>query len=245
MTASHLEQTKMPRRLAGLWATHPGHPRRSSLVRAARSALVMAVSMALAAVGFGLLTQLDGATGLAALVTGSVVFALGSAPMTTLATDLLVGIAPPERAGAALAISETSSELGGALGITVLGSIGSSVYRGQVADAVPARVPPQTAEAARDSLRGALVVAGQLPERMGARLLEVARQGFTQALQLAFAVSAAVAVAIAILVAVLLRGVDASSEPVGPPDLCPDGPCAGKVGVVKLPDRAADARAGS
>src|SRR5918994_6442217 len=155
----------MPRRLAGLWATHPGHPRRSSLVRAARSALVMAVSMALAAVGFGLLTQLDGVTGLAALVTGSVVFALRSAPMMTLATDLLVGIAPPERAGAALAISETSSELGGALGIAVLGSIGSSVYRGQVADAVPAGVPPQTAEAARDTLGGALAVAGQLPSR--------------------------------------------------------------------------------
>jgi hypothetical protein len=59
-------------------------------------------------------------------------------------------------------------------------------------------------------------------------------------LQVVFAASAA----IAILVAALLQGVDAGSEPEAPPDPCPDGPCAGKVGVVKLPDHA-DARAGS
>jgi DHA2 family multidrug resistance protein-like MFS transporter len=76
------------------------------LVRRARPAYVMAAGMAVAAVGFG-----------------SVVFSLGSAPMTTLATDLMVGTAPPERSGAASGISETSSELGGALGIAVLGSI--------------------------------------------------------------------------------------------------------------------------
>jgi MFS transporter, DHA2 family, multidrug resistance protein len=93
------------------------------LVRRARPAYVMAAGMALAAVGFALLTRLDPAGGLAVLVAGSVVFSLGSAPMTTLATDLMVGTAPPERSGAASGISETSSELGGALGIAVLGSI--------------------------------------------------------------------------------------------------------------------------
>jgi MFS transporter, DHA2 family, multidrug resistance protein len=215
------------------------------LVRRARPAYVMAAGMALAAVGFVLLTRLDAAAGLAVLVAGSVAFSLGSAPMTTLATDLLIGTVPPRRAGAASGISETSSELGGALGIAVLGSLGSAVYRGQVAGAVPAGVPPQAAEAARDTLGGALVAAGQLPDRLGGPLLEAARQAFTHGLQLAFAVSAAIAVGVAVLVAVLLRGVDLGSEPEEPPGPCPDGPCAGKVGVVKLPDRAGGARAGS
>jgi DHA2 family multidrug resistance protein-like MFS transporter len=208
------------------------------LVRRARPAHVMAAGMALAAVGFALLTRLDAAAGLAVLVTGSVAFSLGSAPMTTLATDLMVGTAPPERAGAASAISETSSEFGGALGIAILGSIGSAVYRGQMADAIPAGVPPQAEEAARDTLGGALAVAEQLSDQLGGPLVEAARQAFTSGLQLAFAISAAIAVGIAILVAVLLRGVDAGSEPEKPPAPCPDGPCAGKVGVVKLPDRA-------
>jgi MFS transporter, DHA2 family, multidrug resistance protein len=215
------------------------------LVRRARPAYVMAAGMALAAVGFALLTLLDAAAGLAVLVTGSVAFSLGSAPTTTLATDLMVGTAPPQRAGAASGISETSSEFGGALGIAILGSLGSAVYRVQVADAVPAGVPPQAAEAARDTLGGALAVAGQLPERLGAPLLEAALQAFTSGLQVAFTVTAAIALGIAILVAALLRGVDTGAEPAAPSGPCPDGPCAGKVGVVKLPDRAADARAGS
>jgi MFS transporter, DHA2 family, multidrug resistance protein len=204
------------------------------LVRRARPAFVMAAGMVLAAVGFGLLTQVDGSTGLAVLVTGSVVFSLGSAPMTTLATDLMVGTAPPERAGAASGISETSSEFGGALGIAILGVIGTAVYRSQLPDAVPAAVPSTAAAASRDSLGGAVVTASQLPDQLGAALLAAARQAFTQGLQLSFAISAALAVGIAILVAALLRHIGAGSEPQEQPDPSPGGPCAGKVGVVKL-----------
>jgi DHA2 family multidrug resistance protein-like MFS transporter len=215
------------------------------LVRRARPAYVMAAGMTLAVVGFALLTRLDAATGLAVLVAGSVAFSLGSAPTTTLATDLMIGTVPPRRAGAASGTSETSSELGGALGIAILGSIGSAVYRGQVADAIPTGVPPRATEAARDTLGGALAVAGQLPDRLGGPLLEAAREAFTHGLQLAFAICAAIAVLIAVLIAALLRGADVGAEPEERPGPCPDGPCAGKVGVVKLPDRAADARAGS
>jgi len=214
------------------------------LVRRTRPAYVMAAGMALAAVGYALLTQLDPVAGLPLLLTGSVAFSLGSAPMTTLATDLMVGTAPAERAGAASGVSETSSEFGGALGIAILGSIGSAVYRGQMADAIPTGIPPQAAQAARDTLGGAVAVAGELPERHGAALLDTAREAFTQGAQLSFAISAGVALGIAILVATLLRGVDASSRPeAAPPAPCPDGPCAAKVGVVKLPDQPADARA--
>ncbi len=213
------------------------------LVCRARPAFVMAGGMGLATVGFGLLTKVDSA-GLAVLVAGSVVFSLGSAPMTTLATDLMVGTAPPERAGAASGISETSSEFGGALGIAVLGVIATAVYRGQVADTVPAAVPAEAAAAAGDSLGGAVAAAGQLPDQLGAALLDAGRQAFTQGLQLSFALSAAVAAGVAILVAVLLRHVDATSEPPAEPDPCPDGPCAGKVGVIKVKGHAAGRKHG-
>ena len=175
------------------------------LVRRARPATVMATGLAVAAVGFGLLTLVDPGSGLGLLVAGSVVFALGVAPVGTLATDLVVGAAPPRRAGAAAAISETGAEFGGALGIAVLGSVGAAVYRGQVADAVPPGVPPAAAEAARDTLGGALVAAGQLPDGLGTALLDGARQAFTQGLQLTAALSAATAVGLAVLAAVLLR----------------------------------------
>jgi DHA2 family multidrug resistance protein-like MFS transporter len=212
------------------------------LVRRLRPALVMAGGLVLAAVGFGLLTRVAPASGLAVLVTGSVVFSLGLAPVFTLAADLVVGAAPPERAGAASGLSETSSEFGGALGIAVLGSVAIGVYRGQVTDAVPAGIPPQAAEAARDTLGGAVAAVGHLPGQLGAGLLDVARESFTQGLRLTFAISAAVAIGIAVLAVVLLRGVRTSPEPEGPPEPSQDGSCcAGKVGVVQaskaaLPD---------
>jgi DHA2 family multidrug resistance protein-like MFS transporter len=185
------------------------------LARWARPAMVMASGLALAAVGFGLLTQLGTgrAAGLALLVAGSVVFSLALAPVDTLATDLAVGAAPPERAGAASAIAETSAEVGGALGIAVLGVIGAAVYRAQVADAVPAGVPPHLAQAARDTLGGAVEVAGQLPSQLADALLGASRQAFTLGLHLAFAVGAAVALGVAVLAAVLLRHLRPASEP--------------------------------
>jgi DHA2 family multidrug resistance protein-like MFS transporter len=191
------------------------------LVRRAAPVAVMAAGLALAAVGFGLLTQLPSSSGLPLLVTGSVIFSLALAPVDTLATDLAIGAAPPERAGAASAITETSAEFGGALGIAVLGVIGTAVYRGQMAEAVPAGVPDQAAAAVRDTLGGAVAVAGQLPEQVGAALLEVAREAFTQGLHLAAAVSAAASLAFALLVVVLLRGVRPSSQPDEQPDVAP------------------------
>jgi DHA2 family multidrug resistance protein-like MFS transporter len=77
----------------------------------------------------------------------------------------IVGSAPVERAGAASAISETSSELGGALGIAILGSIGAAVYRGLMADAVPAAVPARAADVARSTLGGALAERADYPMR--------------------------------------------------------------------------------
>jgi DHA2 family multidrug resistance protein-like MFS transporter len=233
---------------AGLWSLPSsagfilGSMATPLLVRRAAPVAVMAAGLALAAVGFGLLTQLPPSSGLPLLVTGSVIFSLALAPVDTLATDLAVGAAPPERAGAASAITETSAEFGGALGIAILGVIGTAVYRAQMAEAVPAGVPDQAAAAARDTLGGAVAVAGQLPERVGAALLEVAREAFTQGLHLAAAVSAAASLAFAILVVVLLRGVRPSSQPDEQPDVAPGpgGPRRG--GVEQAPGAASGPR---
>jgi DHA2 family multidrug resistance protein-like MFS transporter len=198
---------------AGLWSLPSsaafilGSMATPLLARRAPPVAVMAAGLALAAVGFGLLTQVEGGSGLALLVAGSAVFSLALAPVDTLATDLAIGAAPPERAGAASAVTETSAELGGALGIAVLGVVGAAAYRGRMAGGIPAGVPDQAATVARDTLGGAVAVAGQLPERLGGALLAAARDAFTQGLHLAAAVSAAASLAFAVLVVVLLRGV--------------------------------------
>jgi DHA2 family multidrug resistance protein-like MFS transporter len=173
---------------------------------------VMAAGLAVAAFGYALLAQVDVDSALALLVIASVVFSLGEALVFTLATDLIVGAAPPERAGTAAAISETSSELGGALGIAILGSIGTAVYRGQLADSAPADVPPAATETAKDTLGGAVETAETLPGRLGPDLLETAREAFVQGMQVAALTSAVIAAVMAVLTVFFLRHVGAGSE---------------------------------
>ena len=204
---------------AGLWtmpfagAFIAGSMLTPVIARRVRPGFVMAGGLAFAAVGFGMVTQVESGSALAALVAGFVVYSLGLAPVFTLATDMIVGTALPERAGAAAAISETGSELGGALGIAVLGSIGTAVYRNNLADAVPGGVPPEAAEAARGTLGAAVAVAERLPDRLGTALLDAAREAFTQGLQLGALVCAVVATALAILAGILLRDIRGGSEP--------------------------------
>jgi DHA2 family multidrug resistance protein-like MFS transporter len=145
------------------------------LVRRFKPAYVMAAGLILAAPGFAIFTQVDGATGFATFALGSVIFSLGFAPVFTLTTDLVVGSAPPERAGAAAAISETSAEFGGALGIAVFGSIGVAVYRMLLADHIPAGLPADMAAAARATLGGAIDVAKQIPGEAGTALIDASR----------------------------------------------------------------------
>jgi DHA2 family multidrug resistance protein-like MFS transporter len=214
---------------AGLWtvpfagAFIVGSMLTPMIVRRVRPGYLMAGGLGLAAAGFALLTQVGETPGVAVLVTGFVVYSLGLAPVFTLATDLVVGSAPPERAGAASAISETASEFGGALGVAILGSIGTAVYRGAMAVSLPAGIPPATAEAARETLGGAVALAGGMPQPLGAALIGTARDAFAQSFEVVAAVCASLLVALAIAAAVLLRreGSHAEAERQGEPVALP------------------------
>jgi len=170
-----------------------------------RPAWVISGGLALAAAGLGLLAQVGVDGGLAALVAGSVVVSLGMAPVFGLTTELIVGSAPPEQAGAASGISETGAELGGALGIAILGSVGIAIYRGELADQLPPGVPAAAAEAARDTLGGAATVAAQLPGDLGPAVLQAAREAFVAGMRLSSAIAAGIGVGLAILALIVLR----------------------------------------
>jgi MFS transporter, DHA2 family, multidrug resistance protein len=180
-------------------------------VKRVRPAYVMTAGLALAAVGLLGLTQLSVESGIGLLIGTSVVYSLGIAPVFTLTNDLILGAAPPEKAGAASGISETGAELGGALSIAILGTIGTAVYRTQMEDGIPATVPADEAETARDTLGGAVAVSDELPTALAGQVLAAAQEAFTQGLQVAALVSAIIAALAAVGVAVFLRQVRASS----------------------------------
>lgn len=198
---------------AGLWSLPSslgviaGSMLAPKVSRLVRPAFGVAGGLVLAALGFLILTQVQSDSGLPLIVTGSVVFSLGLGPVFILATDLILGSAPPARAGAASAISETGAEFGGALGIAILGTIGTAVYRNSVVDAIPAEVPAAAANAARDTLGGALAVAQQLPDQLGGALTDAATEAFTKGLHLTASVGAVIAIVVAVAVATLLRDV--------------------------------------
>jgi MFS transporter, DHA2 family, multidrug resistance protein len=189
-----------------------------AFVKRVRPAYVMAAGLALAAVGLLGLTQLSVESGLGILIGTSIVYSLGIAPVFTLTNDLILGAAPPEKAGAASGISETGAELGGALSIAILGTIGTAVYRMQVQDGIPAAVPANEAETARDTLGGAVAVSSELPAALSDQVLEAARMAFTQGFQVVALVSAIIAALAAVGVAVFLRQVRAAPhEPAAGP----------------------------
>ena len=200
---------------AGLWAVPPfggfilGSLLTPLLVRSTRPASVMAGGLALASIGFAILTQVSISSGLATLVTGSVVFSLGMAPVFTLVTNTVLDSTAPERAGAASGMAETSTELGGALGIAILGSIGTAVYRSQLAHALSAGMPASTVNG---TLGSALATASQLPNELRATLPGFAREAFTNSLHIVAGISAAIVIVLAVLVIVVLRRVQPGEE---------------------------------
>jgi DHA2 family multidrug resistance protein-like MFS transporter len=182
-----------------------------AILRRVRPAYVMGASLAAAAMGFGVMTQIGGDYGLAVLVAASIVFSMGLAPVITLATDMIVGAAPPERAGSAAALSETGSEFGGALGIAMLGSVATAIYRSGMAADLPG-VEPELVERARDTLGGAVGVAEGLAADLAGPLIEAARDAFVQGLQATAAISIVVALAAAAAAVMMLRHIEVGAD---------------------------------
>ena len=204
--------------MAGLWSLPSafafivGSMLTPAIVRRIRPAYIMASGLVMSAIGFGIVTQIDSSSSLAVLIVGAFVFSLGLTPVVTLTTDMVVGTAPPERAGAAASLSETASEFGGALGIAVFGSIGTAVYRSKVGNAIPPDVAPAVAVSVWDTLGGAVAAARQLPAESGAALLQSARDAFTLGFRVTAVISIVILIATAMVVLTMLRRVDAAAH---------------------------------
>ncbi|HEY1486835.1 MAG TPA: MFS transporter [Micromonosporaceae bacterium] len=170
---------------------------------------VIGVGLMVMCVGFALLTGVAGGQGLALLIIGSVVFSIGLAPVYALTTELIVASVPPERAGTASAITETGSELGGALGIALLGSLGVAIYRHVMAGA---QLPRPAAGEVGGTIGSAAALARRLPAQSGRRLLAAATHAFTDAFAVMAGVSALIVAIVGVVALIALRHTR-SSEP--------------------------------
>ncbi|MEU6604741.1 MFS transporter [Streptomyces shenzhenensis] len=156
--------------------------------RAARRFSVrVVVSGGLAAVGLALaaLTMLSRTTGYPLLGAALLVVGVGAGFSFTVTADVILSSVPKDQAGSASAVSETAYELGAALGIALLGSIVTGVYRDFTG-------PAGTPAAAHESLGGAVESASALPAPTAEALLNAARDSFVNGLHLAAGAGAAV-----------------------------------------------------
>ncbi|MER5719146.1 MFS transporter [Streptomyces sp. NPDC002132] len=175
---------------AGLLA---GRAARRFSVRTVVSGGLAAIGLALAA-----LTVVDRSTGYPLLGAALLVVGVGAGLSFTVTSDVILSSVPKEQAGAASAVSETAYELGAALGIAVLGSIVTGVYRD-----FPA--PPGTPEGAHESLGGAMQAASTMPRAQAEAMLNSARDAFVNGLSVASGVGAAVLLATAATAWLLLK----------------------------------------
>ncbi|MFJ1971668.1 MFS transporter [Streptomyces sp. NPDC087903] len=195
---------------AALWALLPSvpigmaAPMATALVqKGVDRAHVVTAGFVVAACGYGLLSQ-AGTDSMWLVLAACGVLASGIVMVLSQMTDLALGSAPVERAGAASSLLETGTEFGGALGMAVLGSIGTAVYRHDIPASAPAP--------AHETLGGALAVAGQLPGRAGDALALVAREAFTDGMRAAAIAGAVLLAGAAALAALTLRKVTAGEE---------------------------------
>jgi DHA2 family multidrug resistance protein-like MFS transporter len=197
---------------AALWGLVPSiavgfaAPVAASMSSRVGRAHVMAGGFAVAAAGFAVLATIDATSHLAVLLVGAGVVACGTVAILTLVTDYVLGVAPPERAGSVSGLFETTSELGGALGMAVLGSVLAAGYTSHVSGLLPEGLPPAAEEQARESIAGSLSVAGSLPGQAGEAVLEAGRTAYLSGMRVTEVVAALAMLAMALLTGALLRG---------------------------------------
>jgi EmrB/QacA subfamily drug resistance transporter len=166
--------------------------------------------LALAALGFLVLSHVGDVSGYGIVALAQCLLGLGIGCAMAPATGSIMDAVPPAKAGVGSAVNDTTREVGGALGVAVLGSVLASLYSSTMTDAVRG-LPSVAAAAARGSLPGAVEVSRALGKG-GAALGAAANAAFTSAMSTTLVVGAAVAMMGAVLAFVFVPGKRASAS---------------------------------
>ncbi|MGW7333680.1 MFS transporter [Streptomyces sp. NPDC054840] len=198
---------------AALWSLAPSvvigaaAPVGAALARRTDRAHVIAGGFVLAAAGFALMALVD-TDSLWLILTGAGILASGIVTVMSLVSDMALASAPAEKAGSAASLLETGQEFGGALGMALLGSLSTAVYRNDLADSEPG---------VRETLGGAVATAHHIGGPAGEHVLTLAREAFVHGMQYAAWGGTALLLAAAVLAATLMRGIEAPAPPAAEP----------------------------
>ncbi|WP_283138342.1 MFS transporter [Rhizohabitans arisaemae] len=186
------------------------------LAKRMRPGHVMAGGLVVVAAGYLMITQVGPDGGLGLLVGGLVAIAAGIGPTAGLSASLAMGSVRPEQAGGAAAANETAAEFGIAMGVALIGMVGTSVYRHEIDGAMPPGLPAQVSDAARESAAGAAGAVRQLDGQAAVDLTDAAHNALATALNGTAWASVGVAVGLVLLTVTALRHVPPVGKEPGP-----------------------------
>jgi EmrB/QacA subfamily drug resistance transporter len=177
--------------------------------------LVVAAGLALMAGGFAIASTNDASTSYTVIASAMVLMGFGLGSAAAPATESILASLPREKAGVGSAVNDTTREVGGTLGVAVLGSIMASVYGGRIIDALSGTpLPAGLRAAAGDSLAAALQIAGGVGGAAGRGIAFAAKDAFVQAFQIGSVVTGAVALVGAVIALLFLPARSRQEEPI-------------------------------
>ncbi len=191
-------------------------PRSAALAARYGETNVISVGFTFVVIGFGLLSRIDAATPYVLLAVAFVFLGAGMGVTVAPATGSIMAAVPMGKAGVGSAVNDTTREVGGALGIAVLGSVANSVYRDEIDPGLLAQLPSETADVVGESIGGALVVAAQAPPEAAdaaAVLADEAKDAFVSAFTTTMGMSSLVALALGLTVFAIGRRGGSSTTP--------------------------------
>ena len=194
-------------------------PQSAKLAERFGTKLVVTVGLVTVATGLAVITQVEPSAGYTPVFIAFVIMALGMALTMAPATESIMGSLPRDKAGVGSAVNDTTRQVGGALGVAIIGSVYSSVYAGSISSAISGKGLPAAAEATvTDSIGGAMGVAKSVGGQAGDALSAAAKSAFVSGMHRGVLVGAAIALAGALVALLFLpaRAPETADEGVDP-----------------------------
>ncbi|HUR22885.1 MAG TPA: MFS transporter [Acidimicrobiales bacterium] len=179
-------------------------PLSARLVERIGTKLVVAGGLAIVSISLVILSFATPTSGYPLVLASMLVMGVGMGMTMAPATESIMGSLPRAKAGVGSAVNDTTRQVGGALGVAILGSLLASTYRSSLGTSV--------SEAARASVGGALAVARDMGGEQGAALARAAKQAYVDGMSVGVLVAAGVAL-VGGLVALLFLPSHAPAEP--------------------------------
>jgi MFS transporter, DHA2 family, multidrug resistance protein len=216
-------------------------PLSAKVVERIGSKIVVASGLSIAAIGLIIASRLTAGASYPEVLASLVVLAAGMALVMPPATESIMGSLPLAKAGVGSAVNDTTRQVGGALGVAVLGSVMSSTYGPRVSDAISGLpLSSEQASAIHDQIGAAIRAAGEIGGAPGRALADAASRGFADGMSTAFIIGAAALALGAVIVALFLPARAGDHQP---PAVAATGD-AQRTYTVPVPAAAGDGQAG-